>query len=278
MEAHRDVFPSLMFDVTDLEERPAVVRASFDIFGVIGVRGLLTPQGVEALQGIFEAFRASGLFDEREQFEQLVFGTRMDTRLRDLALGTRIPLAARVALGRPDIRLLYDHIFIKRPASPVPSAWHHDGPYLPTSGGALCSVWVPTDPVETSTGGLEFVAGSHQWPYEFRAETPYISQGSDTGGLVALPDIEELRSTGAIVSAALDPGDAWVFDTRTIHGGSANTSPTMPRSALATRWFTPDVVYAPRPYSIDLPGHESLTIGGPLDTDDFPVPFPVSDR
>lgn len=90
-------------------------------------------------------------------------GTRVYADLMDeLQEQTAAGIAAQF-LGVERVRLLYDQIFIKAPATNVRTPWHNDLPNWPVRGTQLMTVWVALDTIGAGNGRLEFLRGSHRW-------------------------------------------------------------------------------------------------------------------
>jgi ectoine hydroxylase-related dioxygenase (phytanoyl-CoA dioxygenase family) len=103
---------------------------------------------------------------------------------------------------------------------------------------------VPLDPVPRERT-IEFVAGSHLSGMEYRPNrfdgTPlYEGDRSEP-----VPDIEANRAGYQIRGWAVEPGDAVVFNFRTLHGAPANTS-TDRRRVISVRWVGDDARFVRR--------------------------------
>ena len=85
------------------------------------------------------------------------------------------------------------------------------------------------------------------------------------------PDIDAASDEFDILTWALQPGDAIVFDFRTLHGTSA-AEVTSPRRAFSTRWVGDDAVYSDAPGETSPPyRNHGMRAGDPLREDWFPV-------
>jgi ectoine hydroxylase-related dioxygenase (phytanoyl-CoA dioxygenase family) len=62
----------------------------------------------------------------------------------------------------------------------------------------------------------------------------------------------------------MEPGDVVIFHPLIVHGSGGNTSMSVRRPALATRWFGGDVVYRDLPPRAPLPPGHGLVDGGPF--------------
>lgn len=176
------------------------------------------------------------------------------------------------AMGAGHVRIFHEHVLIKEPGTAKRTPWHHDLPYYNMSGGKTASLWLALDPVPLDCS-LEFVAGSHRWntlfyPRRFLDSTDYDYAGE---GYRPVPDIDAERDKYRVLSWALEPGDAVLFEFRTLHGAAGNSQATR-RRGFSTRWVGEDVTYAVRPGVTSPPFHDiGLNDGDRLPDDLFPV-------
>lgn len=177
-------------------------------------------------------------------------------RVSQYELFVRAGVLSKLAMAFLDtdaVVFVEDELFVKSPGVYAPTPWHHDRPYYPLSGGVMCSIWIPLNPVQEDSA-LEFVATSHRWgseflPLSFRNDG--LAPGADPSqlppGIRTLPDIDALRDKYHILSWAMEPGDILVFDGLTVHGNPANRSSHTSRR-ISFRFFSCDAVYAPTRY------------------------------
>ncbi|MNT53019.1 Phytanoyl-CoA dioxygenase (PhyH) [compost metagenome] len=121
------------------------------------------------------------------------------------------------------------------------------------------------------------VLGSHRWPKPVRpkswANNKDFYGASDAGSgeslFMDMPDVE--NGEYQILSPELEPGDAVVFDFRTVHGAAGNIGSNR-RRAFSTRFMGDDVRYVQRPgrTSPPFPGID-LNTGDRMREDWFPV-------
>lgn len=203
------------------------------------------------------------------------------------------PLAAMAAaaMGATTVRAFFDHIFVKDPGTRENFVWHQDRPYWPVDGTQVCSTWLALTPSDARSSALEFVVGSHRWDRAFRPEFPALEgrtpeevEAALWRGLADLirsfddtcPAFEEHPDRYEIVSFAVEPGDALLFDFRTVHRSGPNAG-TRRRAAISWRWLGDDAVWAPTPGTdpIVRPGDTFLSPGEPITDDEvFPVVWP----
>lgn len=168
------------------------------------------------------------------------------------------------------VQVFHEHILVKEPGTAKPTPWHQDLPYYCVEGLQTASYWIPLDPV-TQANTLRVVAGSHRWPRLVRPKR-WASNENFYGGddaFMEMPDIEDGSHT--ILQPELEPGDAVVFDFRTVHGAAGNTG-TGRRRAFSARFLGDDVRFMERPgrTSPPFPGINQQT-GERMREDWFPV-------
>lgn len=182
--------------------------------------------------------------------------------------------AAEIAaqlMGARRVNVFDDHLLVKEAGTDKPTHWHHDMPYFPFIGDQICSLWIPLDPVDESSGAMRFATGSHRWGKLFRpiriGHGSEVETAEDFDG--PAPDIDGDPETYPTVCYDLAPGDCVAFHGGTLHAAKGNPRPDRRRRALALRFTGDDVRWQPRPYMPMLfqPG---LADGDPMDCDFFP--------
>ncbi len=167
-------------------------------------------------------------------------------------------------------QVFHEHILVKEPGTAKPTPWHQDLPYYCVDGWQTASYWIPLDPV-TTANTLRVVLGSHRWPKLVRpkrwASNDNFYAGDDA--FMEMPDVED--GSHRILTPELEPGDAVVFDFRTVHGAAGNTGSGR-RRAFSARFLGDDVRYVERPgrTSPPFPGI-GLANGERMREDWFPV-------
>jgi ectoine hydroxylase-related dioxygenase (phytanoyl-CoA dioxygenase family) len=176
------------------------------------------------------------------------------------------------AMEAATVRIFHEHVLIKEPGTGKRTPWHHDLPYYNVKGAKTASLWLALDPVPLESS-LEFVAGSHRWntlfyPRRFLDSANYDYPGEGYG---PVPDVDADRAKHRILSWALEPGDAVLFEFRTLHAAAGNSQTTR-RRGFSTRWLGEDMIYAVRPGVTSPPFHDiGLADGDALPDDLFPV-------
>ena len=178
---------------------------------------------------------------------------------------------AAVAMQSRTAQFFHDHVLVKEPGTPKPTPWHQDAPYYFVEGAQTVSMWMPLDPVKDAS--LRFIAGSHRWdrmvrPVSWSDDSDFYKGDHDW---TPVPDPDADPGENRLLEWPMEPGDAVLFDFRTVHGARGNTTTTR-RRALSLRWVGDDVRYVERPgrTSPPFPGHGMAT-GDRLRNDWFPI-------
>lgn len=187
-------------------------------------------------------------------------------------------LAARVMCSQT-AQFFHDHVLVKEPNTPKPTPWHQDAPYYFVDGTQTVSFWLPLDPV-SKMETLRLVAGSNRWP-KMVLPVKWIDDaefyGAQSDQYMTLPDLGDAGNDETILEWEMQPGDAVLFDFRTVHGARGNLQ-NHRRRAFSMRWVGDDGRYVERPgrTSPPYPGHD-MQDGQKLREDWFPVLWPRKD-
>lgn len=258
-------------------------RQAYARDGVVVRRGLLTPMRLELLRAAVDRAMASPGpealdFNDRGgagRFFGDMFMWRRDPEFRAAFFETGAAAAAGRLMGACHVRLFYDQIFAKEPATPRRTPWHQDAPYWPVTGDMLATVYLALDDIDAQNGAVEYVAGSHRWDGDY-APAPFREGGDQArrytkSPLPALPDIEARRGELDIRSFVLAPGDAVIFHARVVHGAPGNASLDRRRRTVALRFTGDDVRWRPHPGTFRMLRRIALPAGAALDHELFPI-------
>lgn len=195
-----------------------------------------------------------------EQYRRVVFDSDLAAIAGDL-------------MHSSTVRFFHEHVLVKEPGATEPTPWHHDDPYYGVDSTQNLSMWIPLDPVPSSSG-LQFIAGSHRWgrrfvPRRFIDHTPY---GAADDRFELLPEADELVRGQTILRWDVEPGDVVAFHYRTLHSAPGNELATR-RRAVSLRWLGDDARFGTRPWTTSPPYEANgLLEGGALDGDPrFPL-------
>jgi ectoine hydroxylase-related dioxygenase (phytanoyl-CoA dioxygenase family) len=230
-----------------------------------GIERNLAEPGVYASRYIEKGDQSGGFFDDYCNWQRI-------PEFRAMVEQSPAASAAAAVMGSRQAQFFHDHVLVKEPGAQKATPWHQDIPYYFVDGQQSVSFWIPVDPVREST--LRLLAGSHRWDKGIKpvhwADQSDFYQGADEYRDAPDPD----RETGMqVLEWEMQPGDAVLFDFRTVHGARGNASASR-RRVLSLRWLGEDMRYLERPgrTSPPYPGHGMQT-GQRLREDWFPTIF-----
>ena len=265
------------FDASELG--PAVGEA-FARDGVICIRGLLSPAWVDHLRvAVDDAIARPGPGAKTAAGSRFIVENCLwqhHPRFRTFAEEGPVARAAAIAMSSARTRMFNDTIFVKEPAAPEPTPWHHDLPYFKLGGSQNCSVWIALDTVTQASGAMHFALGSHRWGKMFRpvgfggnGSAPVSREAFDG----TVPDIDADPERYPTISFDLAPGDVTFHHLLTVHKAGANTTSATRRRAHTIRMAGDDAIYLDRPFATADFG-DGLRDGDPLSGPFFPILWP----
>jgi ectoine hydroxylase-related dioxygenase (phytanoyl-CoA dioxygenase family) len=227
--------------------------ADYQCDGAIALRGIFT-EWVEALrQGVARNMAEPGPYGTENVRPQDGGGRFFDDycnwqripEFTDFMQSSPAAAVAGALMGAREVQIFHDHVLVKEPGTPKATPWHQDMPYYCVDGMQTASYWIPLDPV-TTENTLRLVLGSHLWPKLLRPKK--WAGGEDfyanDAEFMDLPEVES--PSYAILEQALEPGDAIVFNYRTVHGARGNTG-NRRRRAFSARFVGDDARFIQRP-------------------------------
>ena len=251
--------------------------------GVVVRRGLLTEARLAELRAAVDrAMDSPGPqaldFNDRGgagRFFGDMFMWLRDPAFRAAFFETDAAAEAGRLMGARHVRLFYDQIFAKEPATPSRTPWHQDAPYWPVTGDMLATVYLALDDIDAENGAVEYVAGSHRWDVDY-APAPFREGGDQArrytkSPLPPLPDIDARRGELDMRRFVLAPGDAVIFHARLVHGASGNASADRRRRTVALRFTGDDVRWRPHTGTFKMLRRVGLPPGAPLEHEFFPI-------
>lgn len=194
---------------------------------------------------------------------------------RDFVFQSGAASMAATFMGSATAQLFHDHAFCKEDGTTKATPWHHDMPYYCVDGRQTASVYVALDRIPAETA-VSFVKGSHRTdllyrPRNFSAGAEYSTADAS---MVSAPDVDANPDAHELFVAALRPGDALIFDFRTLHGAAA-VPVAGRRRAFSTRWLGDDITYVERPGETSPPLTDlGQAPGTRMREDWFPVLWP----
>ena len=250
--------------------------ADFQRDGAVVVRGVLADwvdvmaAGIAANMAEPGPYASENAVTEGRFFDDYCNWPRIDAFGDVIRNSPAAELAAR-AMQSQTAQIFHDHVLVKEAATPKPTPWHQDAPYYFVEGQQTVSMWMPLDPVDQAS--LRFIAGSHRWdrlvrPVSWADDSDFYDAAQDW---IDVPDPDAEPDRYNVLEWTMEPGDAVLFDFRTVHGARGNAS-RRSRRALSLRWVGDDARYVERPgrTSPPYPGHDMVS-GQRLREDWFPV-------
>ena len=256
---------------------------SFQRDGAICLRGKFNNELIERMQNAIERIKSApskdygfnlGTKEHKGEFFNDLYMWMRDEDFRNIGLHSPAAEIVGRLMKSQRANLFYDQLLVKEPGAEAPTPWHHDLTYWCVAGHQVSSVWIAFDPVDSLSGQVEFIRGSHLWGTEFDPAdfAEFKKKGLfNSGGLPAVPDIESCRSDYDIISWDLEPGDCLVFHSLTMHHSAANQTTDRRRRGLSIRYTGDDAVYYDRPGSSKPPLPHGLQDGDPISGDVFPL-------
>ena len=253
--------------------------ATYRADGVVKLSGLFDPLWIDRLRGMVERSMSGHGDQVREydtneggRFHANVLQWETDPDLRAFVLESPAAAVAARLMGASTVSFFFDHLLVKEPGTENATPWHQDLPYWPVMGDHVCSLWFAMDPVDEASGAVRYVAGSHRWSTWYRAQSFGGSDKYSDTSMHEPPD-PDTDPDCRVVTFDLQPGDVVVHHVMTMHGARGNTTTNRRRRGLATRWAGDDVVYDPRPKTMQLPFAADVLPGQPLRSERFPVVY-----
>jgi ectoine hydroxylase-related dioxygenase (phytanoyl-CoA dioxygenase family) len=185
----------------------------------------------------------SGGFSDRHLWPTLPW-------MHEFCASSPLPAIVGCLLRSSEIRLFFDHIFVRDAGTQQDTPWHQDRPYWPFTGTQIASVWVALTACDEKSGAVQFVRGSHAWGKDFRPMS-FIKEGDASPFLeknVAyeeIPDIDAAPDKYEVLCWSMQPGDAIVFSAEIVHGAKENTDTSHRRAALSIRYIGDDARWDP---------------------------------
>ncbi len=110
-------------------------------------------------------------------------------------------------------------LFAKPAGVGMKSPWHQDNFYWCISNANALTIWVALDTCGSFNGGVSYISGSHKWGLQ--EHTDSFAPGSSQ----TVANQELLKSSEKLmVCPDLQPGDALIHHSLTIHGSADNLS------------------------------------------------------
>lgn len=219
--------------------------ASFEKDGYLVVREFLSSRQVKQVKSRFNPlFR--GEFDTGLQPDewnwrlgqsdealtrQICNGWKADRTIADCVLSEKVGHACAKLMGWAGTRINQDNVIWKPPGAKS-LGFHQDDAYqqwiVPPS---VVTCWMALDHTRKTSGTIEYVKGSNQWPveerkFDFHAPRDYHEGLKYAADRLGVTDYQ-------IIQIEARPGDAVFHHGRTWHGSGPNKSDVPRRSVVA---------------------------------------------
>jgi ectoine hydroxylase-related dioxygenase (phytanoyl-CoA dioxygenase family) len=184
--------------------------------------------------------------------------------IRGLTFHPRICEIAAALIEAPTLRLWHDQALYKE-AGGRETDPHQDHPYWPITQYDTVTVWIPFIPVDTTTGCMGYVPGSHL------GELEYVDIFEKPGSGQALLE----RQTAEPVFVPCQTGDVIYHHGRTVHLAGPNRSAAM-RRVYTSIYFRDGATRSDmsRHASVDRP---RIGVGEKIESYATPVVWPLPD-
>ena len=185
--------------------------------GVVCVRSMLDNKWLETIENGVERIKASPgvianiLSMPEKGFTGDLFMWRKYREFAEVLFGSPLAHLAQQAMNSTLVKHWYDQLFVKEAGAQVPTPWHHDLTFWPIKGQEIISIWIPIDPVNRASSGLEYIRGSHRWANRFKAITPDYAEFMVNPELEDVPDIEANRDDYDLLGWDMEPGDVFLW-------------------------------------------------------------------
>lgn len=191
---------------------------------------------------------------------------------RDFVLRSCAASMAGQFMRAETAQFFHEHAFVKEPGTQRATPWHQDLPYYCVDGSQSASIYVALDDMPEEVA-VRYVRGSHRWGRLFYPRVFLGGEDFNTedAALEPAPDIDAQPGDFDVACWAMRPGDAILFDFRTLHG-TGDGLVRQRRRAFSTRWLGDDMHYCLRPGETSPPYPDiGLEDGERMREDWFPV-------
>ena len=252
--------------------------------GVICLRGAVSDDWLAVIEQGVDYFLGAGV-DDGDPANVVVkldgdtggvhYGTALwqsNPYLRQIIFETTLPDLFGSVLETRSLNFYYDFLIIKDAGCrSAVTPWHHDQSYYVMRGRKIINCWIALDSIPKETA-LRFARASHK--RDDLARAIHFDPNQDYPGLLTerpLPPDFDNDPDADIITCAMEPGDALVFNCRTFHTAPGNHLDRR-RGALSLNFIGDDVTYFDMAQLPDPPIRgEGLVDGGSITCESFPL-------
>lgn len=222
--------------------------------GAVCVRGAIDAELARSVLANIDALIA----DTNDRWTTIRSGGYSDRHLwprmpwmYELCAQSGLPEIAGRMMRSQEVRLFFDHLFVRDAGTTQDTPWHQDRPYWPFQGHQIISIWVALTACDDESSAVRFVRGSHAWGKAFRPMAFGSKGGSseflqENAALEEIPDIDASPDEYEVLCWDMQPGDAIVFSAEAVHGARENKDTARRRAALSIRYVGDDATWDPR--------------------------------
>lgn len=212
-------------------QHPLITSEQIDDFerdGVVVLRRVFNQEWIDIMaEGVAQNMAhpsqyASENECEREEgrfFDDYCNWTRLAPFEKVVRESPAAALAAQVMQSQI-AQFFHDHVLVKEANTSKVTPWHMDSPYYFVEGKQTVSMWIPLDPVHTSS--LRFIAGSHKWerlvrPVSWADDSDFYSKDNKCDGngdgngerhrWMDVPDPDNTVPPMRVLEFPMEPGD-----------------------------------------------------------------------
>jgi phytanoyl-CoA hydroxylase len=206
----------------------------FDEQGYLVIRGLFSPEEVQALSKHYMELRQQGAKpgdfagvdaksnDPLKKFPRMIHMHRWDDLSLQWLLDKRIA-ESLTSLMNAEPYAVQTMIYFKPPKARG-QALHQDQYYLRVQPGTCIAAWLALDTCDEQNGCLRMVPGSQNWPLLCTIKADLSQSFTDT--TVPIPDGTRVEPV------IMAPGDVLFFNGQVVHGSGPNLTDDRFRRAL----------------------------------------------
>jgi len=228
-------------------------RASFGRDGYVHLPGVLTPDEVDAIEVVYDAFMRGEIEVPGKDLYDMVTGEYGTDPTGYAIFNVMLPrryhpdwqenifehvgLSIAEQLCGEGMVLDFDQLLAKQPGrDDAVFAWHQDQAYwINTEDRRTATCWLAIDDSTTENGCMQFLPGSHR--ESVRPHRPLSGSREDQHTLVT-----DLRPDDALVAVEIRRGDITVHNEGVLHGSGGNTSSDSRRRAYITAFRSIETV------------------------------------
>ena len=206
-------------------------KAQFERDGYVKNLPVFSPQGVQALQNLFQDM--ADRLPEGTDINQVNMWHKASRRVYDVCRTPAILDYVEDLIGA-DINQWGCQLFVKYPGDGSVVPWHQDAQFWPLDPHRTVTVWLAVYDTDAGNGAMQLVPGSHR-------QGNIHHDMNDAAHLVLDQEVpDDLIDHDKVVTMDLKAGEMSLHDDGLLHGSLANQSDRM-RAGLTMRFCPTNV-------------------------------------